>query len=204
MLLKALNAGHSGQALMADLMESVDQTLTEMGEHNYPIGPTVTSERRLTWQEWADEWVWIEPGSFLMGSPESEPGREIDERQHEVAISRGFYLGKCVITQGQWAEVMGTAPWSSRAKLVSVPTHPAVFISWNDVQDFVSRLNAASEQWPLPSSIGGRVGVFLQGRNPFVLVVWGRPSRALAICLEPRQRRLLRRPVYPGSRHQAA
>ena len=88
MLLKALNAGHSGQALMADLMESVDQTLTEMGEHNYPIGPTVTSERRLTWQEWADEWVWIEPGSFLMGSPESEPGREIDERQHEVAISQ--------------------------------------------------------------------------------------------------------------------
>ena len=147
MLLKALNAGHAGQALMAKLMESVGQTLTEMGEHNYPAEPTVTSERRFTWQERAEEWVWIEPGSFLMGSPESEPGREIDEIQHDVTISRGFYLGKYVISQGQWTEVMGTAPWSSKAKLASVPTHPAVCISWNEVQDFVSRLNAVSEQW---------------------------------------------------------
>ena len=147
MLLKALNAGHSGQALMAELMESVARTLTEMGEHNYPIEPTVASDRLPTWQERAEEWVWTEPGRFLMGSPESEPGRETDEPQHEVVISRGFYLGKCSVTQGQWTEVMGTEPWSSRAGLATVPTHPAVFISWNEMQDFVSRLNAVSEQW---------------------------------------------------------
>ena len=147
MLLKALNAGHAGQALMAKLMESVGQTLTEMGEHNYPVEPTVISERPPLWQERAEEWVWIEPGSFLMGSPESEPGREIDEAQHEVAISRGFYLGKYAITQGKWTEVMGTAPWTGRAKVPSAPACPAVFISWNEVQDFISRLNAASDEW---------------------------------------------------------
>ena len=37
------------------------------------------------------EMVWIEPGTFLMGSPESEPGRNADEGpRHEVTISRGF------------------------------------------------------------------------------------------------------------------
>ena len=55
------------------------------------------------------EFVWIEPGTFLMGSPESEPGRftynaagDSDEGlQHEVTISQGFYLGQYEITQGQ-------------------------------------------------------------------------------------------------------
>ena len=132
---------------MAKLMESVGQTLTEMGEHNYPVEPTMTSERRSTWQEGADERVWIEPGSFLIGLRESEPGREIDEIQHAVAISRGFDPGKYVTTQGEWTEIMGTAPWSSRANLASVPTHSSVCISWNQMQHIMSRLNAASKYW---------------------------------------------------------
>ena len=38
---------------------------------------------------------WIEPGTFTMGSPSSEPGRHSAEGpQHEVTISRGFWLGK--------------------------------------------------------------------------------------------------------------
>ena len=38
------------------------------------------------------EMVWIEPGTFVMGSPGSEPGRDHDEGlQHQVTISKGFY-----------------------------------------------------------------------------------------------------------------
>ena len=41
------------------------------------------------------EFVWIEPGTFIMGSPSSESRRQLDEGpQHEVTISHGFYLGK--------------------------------------------------------------------------------------------------------------
>lgn len=54
------------------------------------------------------DFVWIEPGTFLMGSPDSEVGRFADEGpQHEVTISKGFYLGRFVVTQAQWESVMG-------------------------------------------------------------------------------------------------
>ena len=92
------------------------------------------------------EMVWIEPGTFTMGSPSSEPGRGDDESpQHEVTISRGFYLGKYEITQGQWESVMGTRPWEGKSQVQENPNHPAVWISWNDMQAFIAALNAAED-----------------------------------------------------------
>jgi len=42
----------------------------------------------------------IDPGTFLMGSPPSEQGRdELEGPQHQVTISKGFYLGKYEITR---------------------------------------------------------------------------------------------------------
>ncbi len=90
------------------------------------------------------DFVWIEAGTFTMGSPSSE-SRFLDERpQHEVTISRGYYLGKYEITQGQWEVVMGTTPWSRQSSVRSNVDHPAVYISWNDVQVFVQKLNAVA------------------------------------------------------------
>lgn len=99
------------------------------------------------------EFVWIPAGTFRMGSPSSEAGRLSDEALHEVEISRGFWLGKYEVTQGQWAAVMGTRPWSGRGYVVSDLSHPAVFISWNDIQRFIGRLNdaAGDSLYRLPS-----------------------------------------------------
>ena len=73
------------------------------------------------------EMVWIEPGTFMMGSPPSEPGRYDNEGpQHEVTITRGFYLGKYEITQGQWESVMGTHPWSGQSYVQEDSNNPAV------------------------------------------------------------------------------
>jgi len=86
------------------------------------------------------EMVWIEPGTFLMGSLSSEPGSFSDqEPQHEVTISQGFYLGKYEITQEQWEAVMGSKPSHYKG-----PNQPVVWISWNDVQAFIHRLNEAA------------------------------------------------------------
>ena len=91
------------------------------------------------------EFVWIEAGTFQMGSPESDSWGEAWERPvHEVEISEGFWLGKYEVTQGQWAVVMGTTPWSGEWGVVENPSHPAVYISWHDVQAFIGRLNAAA------------------------------------------------------------
>ena len=96
------------------------------------------------------EFVWIEPGVFQMGS---NTGRSDESPRHEVEISRGFWLGKYEITQGQWEAVMGTTPWSGRDRVVLGPSHPAVIISWDEVQEFIGRLNAEAgeELYRLPT-----------------------------------------------------
>jgi len=54
------------------------------------------------------ELAWIPPGTFTMGSPASQPGRRADEGpQTVVKITKGFWLGKTVVTVAQWKEVMG-------------------------------------------------------------------------------------------------
>ena len=87
----------------------------------------------------AMEFVWIEPGTFLMGSPSSESGRYDNEGpQHRVTISKGFWLGKYETTQAQWKSVMGNNPSKYRGE-----NHPVEQISWDDVQQFIRKLNQA-------------------------------------------------------------
>ena len=86
--------------------------------------------------------IWIRPGTFQMGAPESEPGRwPWEVPVHEVEISKGFWLGKYEVTQGQWEAVMETTPWQENGQdqyyVQSNPSHPAVYISWDDVQEFI-------------------------------------------------------------------
>ena len=49
---------------------------------------------------------WCPPGSFMMGSPISEEGRDDDERQHRVTLTKGFWMGETEVTQGQWKKIM--------------------------------------------------------------------------------------------------
>ncbi|MBL9005225.1 MAG: formylglycine-generating enzyme family protein [Myxococcales bacterium] len=57
--------------------------------------------------------VWIPPGSFTMGSPESEEGRDNDEKQHRVTLTRGLYVMETEVTQGQYKAVQGNNPAAS-------------------------------------------------------------------------------------------
>ena len=96
------------------------------------------------------EFVWIEPGVFQMGS---NTGRKDESPVHEVEISRGFWLGKYEITQGQWKSVMNDEPWSGRDRVEPNPSHPAVIISWDEVHEFIGRLNeeAGEDLYRLPT-----------------------------------------------------
>ncbi|MBL8811631.1 MAG: formylglycine-generating enzyme family protein [Planctomycetaceae bacterium] len=106
--------------------------------------------------EWADRWGrdqfglwaefvigdvrqrmrWIPPGEFLMGSPASEAGQNMDELpQQPVTISRGFWLFDTPCTQELWEAVMGQNP--SRFKGVRRPVEN---VSWDDCQKFHERL----------------------------------------------------------------
>ena len=85
------------------------------------------------------EMVWIEAGTFQMGSP----GVFRPELAHSVTISQGFHLGKYEVTQEQWEGVMGTRPWQGKDYVRSGSDYPAVYVSWDDAQEFVRRLNAS-------------------------------------------------------------
>ena len=104
--------------------------------------------------------VYVPPGLFDMGSPPAESGRSIDEGpQHQVVISRGFYLGKHEVTQQQWESVMDTTPWSGFVSWLPVredPAHPAVLmpdLGERGIEGFISALNAdaGSEVYRLPT-----------------------------------------------------
>jgi len=83
------------------------------------------------------KFVLIPTGRFMMGSPSGEAKRSSHEGpQHEVEITKFFYLGQHEVTQGQWKAVMGSNP--SHFKGDDLPVES---VSWNDVQEFIRRLN---------------------------------------------------------------
>ena len=88
------------------------------------------------------EMVRIEAGTFAMGAPLSLSdifGRPNEHPQHQVTLSRGFYLGKYEVTQAQWEGVTGSNP-----SFLIGPNHPVEKVSWEDVQAFVHTLNTAA------------------------------------------------------------
>lgn len=53
---------------------------------------------------------WCPPGTFQMGSPPDEPERRPDEGPVEVTLTKGFWMGKYEVTQGQWKRTLGKLP----------------------------------------------------------------------------------------------
>lgn len=84
----------------------------------------------------APELVRLPGGCFQMGSPENEPDRGDDEYQHRVCVE-AFEMGRYEVTQRQWQAVMGNNPSSFKG----CADCPVAKVSWNDVQDYLARLN---------------------------------------------------------------
>ncbi len=83
------------------------------------------------------EMAWIKPGSFKMGSPESESGHRSEENQHEVNLTNGYWLGKYEVTQGEWETLMGNNP--SHFKNTG-PRAPVETVSWKKAIEFCGKL----------------------------------------------------------------
>ncbi|MFN7869957.1 MAG: SUMF1/EgtB/PvdO family nonheme iron enzyme [Planctomyces sp.] len=83
----------------------------------------------------------IPAGTFTMGSPDSEKDRDNDETQHQVTLSKPFYMGRTEVTQGQWKKVMGTEPWKGEDYVQEGDDYPAVYISWDDAVAFCKKLS---------------------------------------------------------------
>ncbi|MCZ6682688.1 MAG: formylglycine-generating enzyme family protein [Planctomycetota bacterium] len=86
------------------------------------------------------ELVRIEPGTFLMGLPESDTrysfNLDYEGPQHRVRFGNPFFLGKYEVTQAQWKAVMDNNPSAFRGDEL-----PVEQVSWNDCQEFCRRLS---------------------------------------------------------------
>lgn len=84
------------------------------------------------------ELVKVPAGEFVMGSPYSEEGREVEEGpKHRVRIAQPFFLGRSEVTQAQWMAVTGRSAGSFMAD----PDQPAKAVSWDDCQAFCRKLS---------------------------------------------------------------
>ena len=81
---------------------------------------------------------WIAPGTFLMGSPETEIDGYEDENQHRVTLSQGFWLADSACNQELWTTVMGDNP----SKFQDNDNNPVETVSWDDVKQFINKLNS--------------------------------------------------------------
>ena len=115
--------------------------------------------------------VKIAPGCFQMGRDVDfkESGRN-ELPRHKVCITKAFYLGETEVTQTQWVKVMGTNP--SKYKVLN---NPVESVNWNEVQEFISKLNAktGTQHFRLPTEAeweyaarAGSTGVYSFGDDP--------------------------------------
>ncbi|TWI72450.1 formylglycine-generating enzyme required for sulfatase activity [Desulfobotulus alkaliphilus] len=115
----------------------MDESFIPVWEDNYRIGGSVSGDKITN--SLGMTFVKIPAGEFWMGSPSNEPGRFDDEKRHRVKISKDFYMMTTEVTQAQWERVMGSNP--SRFKNCGKDC-PVEQVSWNDVQEFIKKLNA--------------------------------------------------------------
>jgi len=84
------------------------------------------------------KFVYIPPGTFMMGSPKDDPERTDNEKQHKVTLTEGFYMQTTEVTQGQWKAIMGSNPSHFKDCGDNCPVEQ---VSWNDIQVFIGKLN---------------------------------------------------------------
>jgi formylglycine-generating enzyme required for sulfatase activity len=115
---------------------------------NAPFGAEEARQHRERWAKYLNRSVeetnsigmkleLIPPGEFLMGSPEGEKHRDSDEGpQHQVRITKPFYLGMYEVTQEQYERVMGSNP-----SVFKGSTRPVEHVSWEDAVKFCEKLS---------------------------------------------------------------
>ena len=142
-------SGVQKQEEVSEAQLAKDQELAETGSRQAgdELKVTIAGEEVM--------FRWCPPtgeAGFMMGSPTNETDRDSDEQQHRVVLSKGFWMEETEVTQGLWRAVMRTTLAQQKAKGDSYGDvtgtgndHPIYFVSWEDCQEFISKLNQSGK-----------------------------------------------------------
>jgi uncharacterized protein (TIGR02996 family) len=113
-----------------------------------PVVPTLVNSVGM-------RFVLVPAGRFVMGSPEDEEGRDGDEGpQHEVAITRPFWMGAFPVTQQEYERVAGINPshfsktgsGKKKVKRLETSCFPVESVSWEDAVAFCTKLSSLPDE----------------------------------------------------------
>jgi len=79
----------------------------------------------------------VPAGTFLLGSPEEEPGHETNEKQHEFVLLKEFWIGKNEVTQAQFEAIMGYNPSLNPGD----KNRPVENVTWQEAKKYCEKLN---------------------------------------------------------------
>jgi sulfatase modifying factor 1 len=85
---------------------------------------------------------WCPPGHFRMGSPPDEPERRPGETQVDVTFSKGFWMGKFEVTQGEWKKFVG--PFPEPMPLGQGDDYPVCSVNYKEAEEFCQKLTASA------------------------------------------------------------
>jgi len=123
--------------------KKVDPRIAALGSNANPNGPSSPAEFKLTARSAQPTYenpigmtlIRIPAGEFIMGSPTTESPRNNDESQHNVRLTKDFYLGATDVTRDQYERVMGVVPGDAAAGSV-----PVTRVSWHQAKRFCDLL----------------------------------------------------------------
>jgi len=172
MILSALLMLSPARGIASDKSQK-NETATPSGQAEQPQHPKRGDE--MTEPVLGMQFVYIEPGSFVMGSPESELHRYPDEKRHKVRIKSGFWMGKYEVTFEQYDAFVKAAHYArpldegwGRGK------RPVIDVKWFGATDFARWLSRKSgHRYRLPTEAeweyaarAGTTTAYSWGDNP--------------------------------------
>jgi len=89
---------------------------------------------------------WCPAGRFIMGSPPDEPERRPDENQVEVTLTKGFWMGKYELTQGQWKRLMGKLPGEVTEEGGDGDDFPVYNVNYSEAETLCQKLTELVHQ----------------------------------------------------------
>ncbi len=144
-----------GKVQRPDLKENSTDVITLVGEPEAAPPKKTTLAREIT-NSIGMKLRLIPAGTFLMGAPTGK-GYADEHPQHEVEITKPFYMGVYEVTQEQYQRIMGKNPsvfskdgtYRGQVQGVDTTSFPVENVSWNDAVEFCKKLRALSEVFRL-------------------------------------------------------